>query len=765
MISKKKILPAVGLMLTTALSFAQMPGNFNLIPKPQKIIAGEGLFKITDLTYIITDGDKKEISFGAAYLKEKIDHAAQTDMSIKPAIMNGKNPVVSEDTTTGYKYNFIKLRITKKEKGATNPLSYDEGYSLYVSPDSTIIDACSSKGLFYGIQTLMQLLPPSIYGNPSGFEKWQIPAVKIEDYPRFSYRGFMLDVSRNFFGPEVIKNYIDWLSYHKINKFHLHLTDDNGWRIEIKKYPVLTRKGAWRGPDENISPAFGSGLKRYGGFYTQKEMKAIIRYAEKRNIEIIPEIDLPGHSKALTSCFPELLCKKEGKFESVQGESDNVLCVGNEKTYKILNNIIKEIAHLFPSKYILIGGDEVNTDNWNACSKCRALMKKEGMKNAGELLNYFVRRMNAIVKQYGKQMGGWDEIINAGEIDKNSVVYAWHSIKTAQKSLNEGYPTVMQVGEYCYLDMKQSKNERGHTWAGIIPLEKIYSFDPCGFDIPENKQRLILGPQAGLWSELLSKPRFDEYQAFPRLCALAEVGWSGQSQRNFDDFARRLYRSHLMRLYYMGIAFRMAPPEITYTPDANGAYTCGHLTITPPYPGAVVRFTCNGSEPECNSEIAPRDIYTDHPEDYRFASFFGEYIRSITTGAANILLHKYIKPLTCIKTSMNPLKNHSSESIADYDFSTYFRAEAKRGDYVAYVFNNPVECRKITITAGMPDNDFYGLCNGYAEISYDGKNYTSRTYFENNRVILFPAKPAEKIKITIIEPDGKTFCLQDLKIE
>ena len=474
--SIKNYLLSLFMIMLPLFSNAQ-ESDFNFIPKPQEVNAKEGKFTINDKTVIYYD-----YAFNGEYLKKIIDKATGYSVVCKDA-----------KKADNLCCNYIFIDTDN---------SYDipqEGYELKVGPKGVTIKASSQKGSFYAIQTLLQMLPATIYGNATSWEKWEIPAVEIKDAPRFSYRGAMMDVSRTFFELDYIYKFIDWLAYHKMNRFHWHLADDNGWRIEIKKYPYLTQKGAWRGPDEVIPSAYGSGNKRYGGYYTQDEIKEVVKYAALRNIEIIPEIDMPGHSKAVIGSYPQTGCDNKTHFVSVNGETKNVWCVGNQENYKMIDGIIKELAALFPSKVIHIGGDEVNMDNWRECSVCQSFMKEKGMKDETELQNYFVRRVEEIVAKYGKISGGWDEILDGGELRDETIVYAWKSVKRAIESVKKSQPTVLQVGEYCYLDMKQSPIERGHNWAGVVTLEKTYSLDPFGtFNISPEQEKLILGVQGGL---------------------------------------------------------------------------------------------------------------------------------------------------------------------------------------------------------------------------------------------------------------------------
>lgn len=711
--------------------------ELNLVPLPQKVQVNKGTF-ILDNNVSITGN----AAFETNYLKEKIEKSSGIKTAAK---------------TAGTKT--IEINITPNA-GIKN-----EGYKLDVTPDKISITASDKGGAFYGVQTLMQLMPPAIYGKGEGWEKWEVPCVEIEDYPRFSYRGTHLDVSRTFFPLETVYNLLDWMSYHKLNKFHWHITDDNGWRLEIKKYPELTRKGAWRGPDEVLPPSYGSGNKRYGGYYTQEEVKKVIKYAAERNIEIIPELDMPGHSKAVVSTYPQTGCTNKETFLSVNGEVQNVWCVGNQDNYKMLDNIIKEVAALFPSKTIHIGGDEVNMDNWKNCPHCQELMKKEGMKKEIELLNYFVRRMENIVNKYGKVMAGWDEIIDGGELKPTTTVYAWKSVKRGIEAVKKGQPTVFLVAEYCYFDMKQSPAERGHNWAGIVTLDKTYSLDPTStLNLTPEQESLVLGPQGALWTELLDRPaRFLEYQYFPRLCALAEVGWTNKELKNYDCFYHRLTKTHYDRMHNMGIAFRLQSPDVKYENNT--------LKVKLPYDWAVVRYTTDGTEPTATSNVYTGDIVTFEPEKFRFATFYRDYNKSISVAASNIELHSYITPEVEITSSYTTEETHKRfpvSNAAGYDFKKYWRVERRSvaGDYVLYTFKEPVECSKITVETGIPNITFYSVTEGHVEYSYDGTDFIKGEKFDLGIATVKPEQKVKAVKICITGmSDALATCIQNLKIE
>ena len=734
--SLKAKIVAVLMALAPVVSTAQ-EGKLNLIPLPQKVQENNGVFVIDNNVSICGNA-----IFEIGYLKEKIEKSS----GIK--IQKGEN---------GSKK--IEINITPSAQTKM------EGYQLDVTPDKITITASDKGGAFYGVQTLMQLMPSAIYGTKDGWEKWEVPCVEITDYPRFSYRGTHLDVSRTFFPEETVYNLLEWMSYHKLNKFHWHITDDNGWRLEIKKYPDLTRKGAWRGPDEVLPPSYGSGNQRYGGYYTQEQIKKIIKYAADRNIEIIPELDMPGHSKAVISTYPHTGCTNDETFLSVNGEVQNVWCVGNEDNYKMLDNIIKEVAALFPSKTIHIGGDEVNMDNWKNCPHCQELMKKEGMKDEIELLNYFVRKLEGIVNKYGKVMAGWDEILDGGELKPSTTVYAWKSIKRGIESVKKGKPTVFMVGEYCYFDMKQTPAERGHNWAGIVTLDKTYSLDPIGaLNLTPEQEKLVLGPQGALWTELLNRPaRFLEYQYFPRLCALSEVGWTNKELKDYNNFYTRLTKTHYERMHHMGIAFRLPYPEVVYENNT--------LKVKLPFDWAVVRYTTDGTEPTASSNVYTGDIVTFEPEKFRFATFYRDYNKSITVGASNIELYNYLTPEVEITSSYKAEETHKNYPVTNaekYNFNKHWRVDrrSQAGDWVLYTFKEPVECGKITVESGIPNITFYSVTYGHVEYSYNGTDFIKGDEFVNGIAVIKPEQKVKAVKICVTGmSDALATCFQNLKIE
>lgn len=583
----KKSIPLIAVFLSF-LNILQAQ-KLDIIPKPVKIEQQEKVFVIPSSVKIIVDKrmQKSADYIGAGLLKN-----------------TGINSIVTTGNT--HKKNAISFLVDEKMNIP------NDGYELSVTKKGVLVKGKSPNGVLNGFQTLLQIC------SAKEVKKGTIPFVKIEDYPRFEWRGMMLDVSRQFFDKETVKNYIDWLAAHKMNIFHWHLTDDNGWRVEIKSMPDLTSKGAWRGPGEVLLPSYGSGNKRYGGYYTQDDIKEVVAYASDRGISIMPEIEIPGHSRAVTASYPEIGCVTTQETKSVQGEVKNVWCVGREENYEILDGIIKEFTEMFPFEYIHIAGDEVNRANWEHCLKCKGVMEKEGYTDTFQLQNYFFKRMEKIVEKYGRKAAGWNEIMKGGVLSPKTEIFAWQGISYGIESVKKGHPTIMIPGQYTYFDMAQSENERGHRWAAITDTKRVYSFEP----IPQNdlsldEQKLIKGVQGALWSEYLDLPtRFMEYQSYPRISALSEIGWSKKEYKNWDDFYGRLTNSHLQRLANMGIAFRDFPP--------TAIYKSGSITVTPPYEGAVVRYDTQGNEPTRQSPLYTYPIQTKEYEQYQFRTFFNE---------------------------------------------------------------------------------------------------------------------------------------------
>jgi len=555
-----------------------------IIPAPQKMEIRPGQYHLAPVTRINIDAASAET---AQYLATKL--RASTGYPF---------PIYTNDEA-------LKGVIELTTKGAKAELG-PEGYELDVAPDVVSIKAPTQAGLFYGVQTLLQLFPPEIFTNSKvGNVNWEIPfAAHIEDQPRFPWRGFMLDCARHFFSKGEVKRVLDDMALHKLNMFHWHLTDDQGWRIEIKKYPKLTQIGAWRdkslitppgGEDDHLTnhvhqvwdvaprTAFGPD-GRYGGFYSQEDAREIVAYAAARHITVVPEIEMPGHAIAALSAYPELSCDG-GHYtpDAYAGVNKGVFCVGDDKVFTFLDNVLLEMFDVFPGKYIHVGGDEVNgavkKATWGQSPACQARMKAEGLKTLDELQGWFTGRIGKFVSEHGKTMIGWTEITES-PLPRNAIVMDWQG--GAMAAATSGHDVVMSPTKFCYFDYSPSLDSAMEPpgMGGYLPLARVYSFEPIPADVPEQFQSRILGGQANLWTEYVPSMAHVEYLMFPRLCALAEVDWSPKSARDWEDFSRRL-GEHEKRLAALGINYRreLAVKIGEWSPAQLGTNASGTNTL------------------------------------------------------------------------------------------------------------------------------------------------------------------------------------------
>jgi len=432
-----------------------------------------------------------------------------------------------------------------------------EGYRLEVTPGRVTISAPESAGVFHAFQTVRQLLPREILSeNPVSGVAWTMPCVRIEDAPRFAWRGMMLDVSRHFQPAKFVKKFIDGMALHKFNVFHWHLTEDQGWRIEIKKYPRLTEIGSRRAQTVVGRSDTYDGTP-HGGYYTQDEIREVVAYAAARHITILPEIEMPGHAQAALASYPELACTPGPcKVMESWGISRDVYCAGNERVYGFLEDVLSEVLELFPGRFIHIGGDECPKGRWEACPKCEARIKAEGLKDGHELQSYFVRRIERFLASKGRRLVGWDEILEGG-LAPGATVMSWRGVKGGITAAKSGHDAVMAPMTYTYLNFYQSRAKAREplSFDHFLPLDKVYRFDPVPAALSAEEARHILGGQGQLWSEYLPDEERIEYMAYPRAAALAEALWSPTGVKDYRDFKRRL-GEHLKRLDMLGIGYR-----------------------------------------------------------------------------------------------------------------------------------------------------------------------------------------------------------------
>lgn len=479
--------------------------TLSVTPVPMEVNWQRGSFRPDASTSLWIEASEADRSILAEYLQA-------SPLALKLADSQSGNQVV--------------LKQTDALEGITSP----EGYVLSVNSDGVRIEALSGAGLFYGVQTLLQMAADA----PEG-----MTAVTVKDEPRFEYRGIMLDVSRHFRSKEFVKRQIDLLSYYKINRLHLHLTDAAGWRIEIKKYPRLTQFAAWR--PQAVWKDWWNGKREYceetdpraqGGYYTQDDIRELVAYAQKHYVTIIPEIEMPSHSEEVLTAYPELSCThvpyKQSDF-----------CIGNEKTFEFLENVLTEVMELFPSEYIHIGGDEAGKASWPNCKLCQARMKKEGLKDVNELQSYSIHRMERFLNSHGRKLLGWDEILDGG-LAPNATVMSWRGTEGGLAAIRSGHKAIMSPGQYCYLDGYQdAPYSQPEAIGGYLPLKKVYGYEPVPDSLSADEAKLMYGVQANLWTEYIPTEEHAEYMLYPRAIALAEVAWSKPENKSWEDFHRR----------------------------------------------------------------------------------------------------------------------------------------------------------------------------------------------------------------------------------
>jgi len=517
----------------------------------------------------------------------------------------------------------------------------DEGYALEILPESIIIKAKTDQGAFYAVQSLRQLLPPEFEDGTVEENEIAIPSVTIKDKPQFSYRGMHLDVGRHMFSVDFIKKYIDALGMLKMNTFHWHLTEDQGWRIEIKKYPKLQEIAAFR--NETLIGHYSDQPhqfddKKYGGYYTQDEVKEIVAYAQSRFVTVIPEIELPGHSQAAIAAYPELGCTGEQvEVATKWGVFEDIYCP-KEETFAFLEDVLDEVLALFPSEYIHIGGDEAPKTRWSNCEHCQALIKKEGLKGEHELQSYFISKIEKYLNSKGRQIIGWDEILEGG-LAPNATVMSWRGINGAIEAAKQHHNVIMTPTSHCYFDYYQSENENEPiAIGGFLPLEKVYSFNPIPEELNEQEAKYVLGAQGNIWTEYMKTSEHVEYMAFPRVLAMSEVVWSKQENKNYPDFVKRVENFH-KRLDALNINYANHLYEIEgeLISDESGlSYRLQTLTE-----GKTIRFTLDGSEPTVYSEAYTKPIPITESVSIK-ASVFNLEEKLGNTFSQDINLHKAV---------------------------------------------------------------------------------------------------------------------------
>ncbi|WP_184543457.1 family 20 glycosylhydrolase [Mucilaginibacter sp. FT3.2] len=682
--AKKNISFKLGILLICA-GFnvnAQNAAKFPLIPYPAKLVAGTGSFIITPQTAIVTARE---------FNSEAIE--------LNSLLQKGLGKKLKLDNTA--KIHAIKLVY---DASITAP----EAYSLSITTNQLVIRAKDAAGVFHAVETIRQLLPVSVETN-TVHKQLTLPAVSIEDQPAYAWRGMHLDVSRHFFSVSYLKKFIDRMALYKMNKLHLHLTDDQGWRIEIKKYPKLTEDGAWRtfnnqdsscikrskdNPDfiidkEHIIQRNGKTL--YGGFYTQQEMKGVVAYAAAKHIDIIPEIDMPGHMMAAINSYPFLTCNGENKWGTL---FTRPICPCNETTFEFAQNVFTEIMDIFPSKYIHIGGDEVDRTDWGKSDACKALMEREGIKDLPALQSYFINRMEKFFNSKGRKLIGWDEIIEGG-ISPTAIVMYWRTwVPDAPvKAVKNGNTVIMTPGEPLYFDNQPDQ----------YSIYKVYHFNPIPKVLNTEEAKSIIGAQANIWSEQIPSERRADYMAMPRMTALAEALWTNKADK-YDFYLARLVEQY-KRMDALKINYRL--PDLSNLLNEYVFTDEGRLSITPPLPGLTIHYTTDGTLPDAKSPELPSPLIIKKSELIRLAPFTASGAR----GDVYNLNYKQQQMLGAVKIA--PPK----PGLACTYYKAYFKETALMKDAKV---DSTFTTDKIEVPATVKAPSFGITYKGYIDVPADG---------------------------------------------
>jgi hexosaminidase len=606
--------PVFGLLLLASIMM-QGQEQVGIIPKPVELKMGVGNFIIDTNTAIKYNPAQKDLkstaNFFVSYIKNISGVVLATNKSSKKEIQF----ILDKDIP-------------------------EEGYKLDVTPNAIVIKASSSKGIFYGMQSIFQTLP-AIRTNAA----LEVPVMQAVDYPRFKWRGMHLDVSRHFFGPDMVKEYIDLMASYKINVFHWHLIDDQGWRIEIKKYPKLTEIGAWRVDHTNLNwserPQAKEGERpTYGGFYTQEQIKDIVQYAAERNITVVPEIEMPGHIASAIASYPHLSCTNQPQLPMTGGNYSNMsssYCAGSEEVFTFLEDVLTEVMPLFPSSYIHIGGDEVDKGPWKKCARCQARMKKEGLKDEHELQSYFIKRIEKFVVSKKRKIIGWDEILEGG-LAPEATVMSWRGEAGGVEAAKMKHTVVMTPGTPCYFDHYQAGPE-GEPLAigGFNTVKRVYDYEPIPKELNKEDAAYVLGAQANVWTEYITTPEHLEYMVLPRMAALAEVLWAPKENKNWNSFNERL-QFHFKGYAQKGLHFSPGNFTVSIKPSTENGQLM--VTLFTEALNGEIRYTTDGSEPTVQSEKYEKPIAIKSSLLLKAVTVVDGQIKGLQAAKQNFVMHK-----------------------------------------------------------------------------------------------------------------------------
>ncbi|PXX27309.1 family 20 glycosylhydrolase [Arenibacter sp. ARW7G5Y1] len=700
-------------------------GDINIVPKPLEMTFNQGAFRFNKETKLVAPKDHEET---LDVLKDRFTAAAGWDLEVVP---------------TAPSSNFVLL--------STDSSLAEEGYSLKVTDNQVVIRANDYNGFLYGLETIRQLLPVAIENKSVVTNiNWDIPTVEIKDSPRFKWRGFMLDVSRHFFEKEYVLSTIDQLALLKMNTLHLHLVDDQGWRIEIKKYPKLTEVGGFRVDQEdkpwNARPTPDLGTETtYGGFYTQEDIKEIVAYASRKGITVVPEIEMPAHVMSAIAAYPELSCFQNPIMVPSGGvwPITEIYCAGKDSTFEFLENVLREVMELFPSPYIHVGGDEATKTNWKICPDCKKRVAAEGLDNVEELQSYFIQRMERFLSSKGRTLLGWDEILEGG-LAPGATVMSWRGVKGGLEASEAGHDVVMTPNSHCYFDYYQGDQDvEPLAWGGNLSLSKVYQFDPVVEGMSEQQGKHVLGGQANLWTEYVPTNDQAEYMTYPRLAALAEAVWSSKDNKNWNDFSNRV-GSLFQRYGIMGVNYAKSVYQVTTETTVNPESAVISIALISEFPGSEIRYTLDGSNITTTSEK-----YTDPIEITKTTTLKAQVFKEDRPAGAlfekTITYHKAVgKPVTYLNKYHDSYQGakelgmvnvvRGSKNFHDGQWQGWL------GDDMELVIDmeSPTEMEQVTV--GALENQGSGIyfpIQVEIFLSDDGKSYRSagivkREYTANN---------------------------------
>lgn len=725
--------------------------DLSIIPQPQSMVLGKGHFQFTQETVFVID----------------------------PALMPARLPFLKQfERASGFKFAVQKVALSGSSVVIDTDKSLPkEGYTLAVTPKQISIKAADYNGALYALQTLRQLLPNEVESSELVKRDWLVPAVTISDAPQYQWRGLMLDVSRHFFPKEYILKTLDRMAMLKLNTFHFHLVDNEGWRIEIKKYPKLTEVGAWRVDQEdklwdertpNPANAFANPAtapKKYGGFYTQEDIKEIVAYATARGITVIPEIEMPAHAMSTIAAYPELSCHKRpiGVPSGAVWPITDIYCAGQEETFDFIEEVLTEVLALFPSQYIHVGGDEATHTEWEHCPKCQLRMKEHQLKNVHQLQSYFIKRIDDFLTSKGRTLVGWDEIMDGG-LAKNAVVMNWRGIEVGKKALAQGNPIVLTSD--CYIDNYQGLPDyEPQANGGYLPLKKLYNYNlekEALADASVEKSK-VLGTQANLWAEHVGSTEHSEYMLFPRLLALAEISWTNDKLKDWDSFMRRT-QHFMQRMDVMGIHYARSVYQVVPTVENKEGNI--YLKLECEVPNADIRYALGDTSIE-KGEKYTSPIAIKATTTYKAAVFSANATNTITSG--QITFHKAIgKPV-----SYSPLYHKSYQGQGEGTLTNVIRGTKNfhdgqwlgwLGDDVTLTLDLGETTEVSEVRIGAMDAQSSGIYfpeRLTVALSADGKNY--REVAAQEEPCTIKGKPSLKDFVLKFDPQSTRYLQIQLK--